>query len=189
MLSLCLASMACEMKNGLVLMMIIAVFMASKICVNAKPQVPCFFIFGDSLADNGNNNQLLSLAKVNYKPYGIDFPEGPTGRFTNGRTTVDIIGLFPLLMTFIKIYLDSYIYNYIIFSQYSLMGFFFFSFNINTAELLGFNKYIPAFASLKSSSNLLGGANYASGAAGILRESGKHMVILCYDISFIYISL
>ncbi|KAM5587821.1 hypothetical protein ABKV19_006327 [Rosa sericea] len=60
-------------------------------CVNGEPKVPCFFIFGDSLADNGNNNLLDSLAKVNYTPYGIDFAGGSTGRFTNGRTTIDIL--------------------------------------------------------------------------------------------------
>ncbi|KAL0310589.1 UNVERIFIED_CONTAM: GDSL esterase/lipase [Sesamum angustifolium] len=57
----------------------------------AAPQVPCFFIFGDSLVDNGNNNNIQSLAKANYLPYGIDFPRGPTGRFSNGKTTVDVI--------------------------------------------------------------------------------------------------
>ncbi|KAJ0018499.1 hypothetical protein Pint_10159 [Pistacia integerrima] len=57
----------------------------------AAPQVPCYFIFGDSLVDNGNNNQLTSLARANYLPYGIDFAGGPTGRFSNGRTTVDVI--------------------------------------------------------------------------------------------------
>ncbi|KAJ6697471.1 hypothetical protein OIU85_003807 [Salix viminalis] len=61
-------------------------------CAHAAPQVPCFFIFGDSLADNGNNNNLVTAAKANYRPYGIDFPDGTTGRFTNGRTTVDMIG-------------------------------------------------------------------------------------------------
>lgn len=60
--------------------------------VEAEPQVPCYFIFGDSLVDNGNNNQLSSLAKANYMPYGIDFPDGPTGRFSNGKTSVDVIG-------------------------------------------------------------------------------------------------
>jgi hypothetical protein len=55
-------------------------------------QVPCFFIFGDSLVDNGNNNAILTLARANYRPYGIDFPQGPTGRFTNGRTYVDALG-------------------------------------------------------------------------------------------------
>ncbi|OMO71723.1 Lipase, GDSL [Corchorus capsularis] len=57
----------------------------------AEPQVPCYFIFGDSLSDNGNNNNLPTLAKVNYPPYGIDFPEGPTGRFCNGRNMQDFI--------------------------------------------------------------------------------------------------
>ncbi|KAJ9153248.1 hypothetical protein P3X46_026710 [Hevea brasiliensis] len=55
-------------------------------------QVPCYFIFGDSLVDNGNNNQLSSLARADYSPYGIDFdPRGPTGRFSNGKTIVDVI--------------------------------------------------------------------------------------------------
>ncbi|XP_050239760.1 GDSL esterase/lipase At4g16230-like isoform X4 [Quercus robur] len=53
--------------------------------------VPAFFVFGDSLVDPGNNNYILSLAKANYIPNGIDFGM-PTGRFTNGRTIVDIIG-------------------------------------------------------------------------------------------------
>ncbi|KAJ6435469.1 hypothetical protein OIU84_000621 [Salix udensis] len=59
--------------------------------VHGEPQVPCYFIFGDSLFDNGNNNLLLNLGKVNYLPYGIDFPRGPTGRFSNGRNIGDAI--------------------------------------------------------------------------------------------------
>ncbi|TYG97425.1 hypothetical protein ES288_A10G037600v1 [Gossypium darwinii] len=59
--------------------------------VKGEPQVPCYFIFGDSLVDNGNNNELRSLARADYLPYGIDFANGPTGRFSNGRTTVDVI--------------------------------------------------------------------------------------------------
>ena len=35
------------------------------------PIVPCYFIFGDSLADNGNNNELQPLARANYPLYGI----------------------------------------------------------------------------------------------------------------------
>ncbi|KAM6552299.1 hypothetical protein CsatB_002107 [Cannabis sativa] len=63
--------------------------------VNGDPhdEVHGLFIFGDSLSDSGNNNNLLTMAKANYKPYGIDFPNAtPTGRFTNGRTVVDILG-------------------------------------------------------------------------------------------------
>lgn len=59
--------------------------------VNGEPQVPCHFIFGDSLSDPGNNNNLITMAKANYPPYGVDFPEGATGRFTNGLTIVDVI--------------------------------------------------------------------------------------------------
>ncbi|XP_007035821.2 PREDICTED: GDSL esterase/lipase At4g16230 [Theobroma cacao] len=53
--------------------------------------VPANFVFGDSLVDVGNNNYIASLSKANYAPNGIDFG-GPTGRFTNGRTIVDILG-------------------------------------------------------------------------------------------------
>lgn len=60
-------------------------------CALGVPQVPCFFAFGDSLSDNGNNNNLLTLAKANYRPYGIDFPSGPSGRFSNGRNMIDTI--------------------------------------------------------------------------------------------------
>ncbi|KAM7500606.1 hypothetical protein LguiA_025020 [Lonicera macranthoides] len=94
-------------------------------------QVPCFFIFGDSLVDSGNNNKLVTLAKSNFLPYGIDTHTGPTGRFTNGRTTADV-----------------------------------------TAELLGFNKYIPPFATA-SGEDILLGVNYASAGSGIRKESGR----------------
>jgi len=55
---------------------------------------PVIYIFGDSMSDVGNNNYLLlSIAKCNYPWYGIDYKSGyPTGRFTNGRTIVDIMG-------------------------------------------------------------------------------------------------
>lgn len=72
---------------------VMVLFLASSFLnvTRSDPQVPCYFIFGDSLVDNGNNNAIASLARSNYQPYGIDFPNGPTGRFCNGRTTTDII--------------------------------------------------------------------------------------------------
>ncbi|OWM84320.1 hypothetical protein CDL15_Pgr027089 [Punica granatum] len=60
--------------------------------VQGEPQVPCYFIFGDSLVDSGNNNNLNVEFKSNYPPYGVDFPKGPTGWFPNGRTIANIIG-------------------------------------------------------------------------------------------------
>ena len=74
-------------------MVLVMIFMSLCSGILCAPQVPCLFIFGDSLVDNGNNNRLQSLARADYMPYGIDFPGGrPTGRFSNGKTTVDVIG-------------------------------------------------------------------------------------------------
>ncbi|KAG1362490.1 GDSL esterase/lipase [Cocos nucifera] len=51
-----------------------------------------FFVFGDSLADNGNNNYLATTARADFPPYGIDHPtHQPTGRFSNGLNIPDII--------------------------------------------------------------------------------------------------
>lgn len=47
--------------------------------------------------DNGNNNDLDTQAKVNYPPYGVDFADGPTGRFTNGMNQADFLSLSSLL--------------------------------------------------------------------------------------------
>ncbi|XP_042498012.1 GDSL esterase/lipase 7-like [Macadamia integrifolia] len=60
----------------------------------SSPLAPALYIFGDSLIDSGNNNFLATLSKANYAPYGIDFPQGPTGRFTNGNTFVDFLAQF-----------------------------------------------------------------------------------------------
>lgn len=83
--------MACETKTWLVMVLLFLAANYLQDCVHGVSQVPCLFIFGDSLSDSGNNNELPTSAKSNYRPYGIDFPLGPTGRFTNGRTEIDII--------------------------------------------------------------------------------------------------
>ncbi|MED6133534.1 hypothetical protein PIB30_029228 [Stylosanthes scabra] len=77
-------------KITVTVLLVVVVLSSSDKVVEGAPQVPCYFVFGDSLVDNGNNNNLNSLAKANYLPYGIDFG-GPTGRFSNGKTTVDVI--------------------------------------------------------------------------------------------------
>ncbi|KAK7849102.1 gdsl esterase/lipase [Quercus suber] len=92
--------MAGQMKKILLLLLVVLFLVLNlQHCVDGMQQVPCFFIFGDSLSDNGNNNNLVTKAKANYQPYGIDFPEGPTGRFTNGRNLVDIIGRWKISRT------------------------------------------------------------------------------------------
>ncbi|CAL5412419.1 unnamed protein product [Camellia sinensis] len=83
--------MAGEVRRWVVVVCVVVVVLSLSGVADAEPQVPCYFIFGDSLVDNGNNNNIASLARANYLPYGIDFPGGPTGRFSNGKTTVDVI--------------------------------------------------------------------------------------------------
>lgn len=92
-------------------LLLAVLLMTALCCCNAQqqPQVPCYFIFGDSLVDNGNNNRLSSLARADYLPYGIDFPRGPTGRFSNGKTTVDVIGKY---ITFHFTSLTVYVYDH-----------------------------------------------------------------------------
>ncbi|GMJ14206.1 hypothetical protein like AT2G23540 [Hibiscus trionum] len=54
--------------------------------------ITAFFVFGDSLAEVGNNYYLDTVAKPEF-PNGIDFPRGaPSGRYTNSRITADVIG-------------------------------------------------------------------------------------------------
>ncbi|KAJ9563303.1 hypothetical protein OSB04_008463 [Centaurea solstitialis] len=85
-------SMARELSFLLPILIVVAFSQCQAFLFAGKQQVPCYFIFGDSLVDSGNNNELTTQAKANYNPYGIDFPEGVSGRFTNGRTMADIIG-------------------------------------------------------------------------------------------------
>ncbi|KAL4185672.1 hypothetical protein AMTRI_Chr10g231870 [Amborella trichopoda] len=122
------------MRNQLSLLLFLSLLPFLFMKVRPQQQLaPALYAFGDSLADDGNNNFLVSLSRSNYAPYGVDFPNGPTGRFTNGYTSTDII-----------------------------------------AQLLGL-PLPPPYLSITSAkiSKVVTGANYASGSAGILDESGK----------------
>ncbi|KAF5196204.1 GDSL esterase/lipase [Thalictrum thalictroides] len=123
-------------------LLLVSIFIHSLLVKGQSPLPPALYVFGDSLSDSGNNNFLQTEAKVNYTPYGIDFPSGATGRFTNGKTIVDFL-----------------------------------------AESLGL-PFVPAYLSLSSTqkNNITTGVNYASGAAGILPETGTAMgMILSLD--------
>ncbi|PNX65332.1 GDSL esterase/lipase, partial [Trifolium pratense] len=52
-----------------------------------------FFVFGDSLVDNGNNNYLPTTARADSPPYGVDYmpTRRPSGRFSNGFNLPDLI--------------------------------------------------------------------------------------------------
>lgn len=54
---------------------------------------PAIIVFGDSIVDAGNNDDMITEARCDYAPYGIDFDGGvPTGRFSNGKVPTDILG-------------------------------------------------------------------------------------------------
>ncbi|KAK2990226.1 hypothetical protein RJ640_014678 [Escallonia rubra] len=108
--------------------------------------VPAAFIFGDSLVDAGNNNYISTLSRANYLPNGIDFGKA-TGRFTNGRTHET----------------DLSINFYILSLLFSL------------EQELGYRNFTPPYlAATKAGAVAPYGVNYASGAGGILNETGQN---------------
>ncbi|PRQ52648.1 putative triacylglycerol lipase [Rosa chinensis] len=70
-------------------------------------KVPAIIVFGDSSVDAGNNNQIPTVARSNFEPYGRDFTGGkPTGRFSNGRLATDFISKAFGLKPTVPAYLD-----------------------------------------------------------------------------------
>ncbi|CAK7325969.1 unnamed protein product [Dovyalis caffra] len=56
------------------------------------PKFPAILVFGDSTVDSGNNNDIDTLFKANFRPYGKSYPgHTPTGRFSNGRLIPDFL--------------------------------------------------------------------------------------------------
>lgn len=73
-----------------------------------KKTVSAVFAFGDSILDTGNNNNLRTLSKCNFFPYGRNFVGGKaTGRFGNGRVFSDMIGIYHCYYYFLYILLDK----------------------------------------------------------------------------------
>ncbi|KAL2457968.1 GDSL esterase/lipase [Forsythia ovata] len=79
--------------------------------ITGAAKVPAIIVFGDSSVDAGNNNQISTVLKSNFRPYGRDFYGGkPTGRFSNGRIPPDFISEGFGLRPFVPAYLDP-MYN------------------------------------------------------------------------------
>ncbi|XP_054796783.1 GDSL esterase/lipase EXL3-like [Prosopis cineraria] len=91
------------------LMLLLVVSRKAK-CVVKLPlniSVPAIFAFGDSIMDTGNNNNLKTVVKCNFPPYGQNFEGGkPTGRFCNGKVPSDIIAEELGIKEFLPAYLD-----------------------------------------------------------------------------------
>eukprot|EP01018_Ginkgo_biloba_P018880 Gb_18924 [translate_table: standard] len=92
-----LINRVCNMRTLLGLRICILVAVAINIegvmyVEGKRMAVPALFVFGDSLLDTGNNNNLITIVKANSPPYGSDYHNGTRGgRFTNGPVTTDFI--------------------------------------------------------------------------------------------------
>ncbi|KAL6839352.1 hypothetical protein ACP4OV_030849 [Aristida adscensionis] len=74
------------LRSVLAAALAVALLVAPSECARA------FYVFGDSLVDSGNNNYLMTTARADSPPYGIDHPtHRATGRFSNGLNIPDII--------------------------------------------------------------------------------------------------
>ena len=61
-------------------------------CGTAAVKVEAVFGIGDSYLDGGNNKYIAgSLFSATFPPYGLDYIPN-SGRFTNGKTLLDVIG-------------------------------------------------------------------------------------------------
>ncbi|KAL9244047.1 hypothetical protein vseg_017862 [Gypsophila vaccaria] len=83
------------------------VVVASVIKLPPNVTVPAIFGFGDSIIDPGNNNNINTLIKCNFPPYGKNFMGGiSTGRFSNGRIPTDFIAELLSVKETVPAYLD-----------------------------------------------------------------------------------
>ncbi|KAK8642083.1 hypothetical protein V6N13_011445 [Hibiscus sabdariffa] len=65
------------------------------------------YVFGDSTVDPGNNNFVPTLFRSNFPPYGKDFRgQTPTGRFTNGKLSTDLVASYIGIKEYLPPYLD-----------------------------------------------------------------------------------
>lgn len=75
--------------------------------IKTEAKVSAIIVFGDSSVDSGNNNNIPTILKSNFRPYGRDFDGGhATGRFSNGRVPPDFISEAFGLKRAIPAYLD-----------------------------------------------------------------------------------
>lgn len=80
----------------LIFISVIATFCIFQIICHGSgvKKIPALMVFGDSIVDSGNNNDLPTLAKCNFPPYGVNFTDQkPTGRFSNWKIPTDLLGI------------------------------------------------------------------------------------------------
>ncbi|OIT03686.1 PREDICTED: GDSL esterase/lipase EXL3-like [Nicotiana attenuata] len=104
-----------RLVNGMLFSLyIVFIMLISSSRIEAKVKLPpnvvvkAVYAFGDSIVDQGNNNNIVTTpVKCNFPPYGKDFMGGmPTGRFSNAKTPPDMIAKELGLKELIPAYLD-----------------------------------------------------------------------------------
>ncbi|CAM8919060.1 unnamed protein product [Rhodiola kirilowii] len=79
----------------------------SAIKIPEDKKFPALLVFGDSIVDPGNNNNMITTAKADYPPYGKDFKGGmPSGRFSNGKIPGDFIASELSIKQYLPAYRD-----------------------------------------------------------------------------------
>ena len=83
-------------SRALVPLLCLAALLACASLPSVAASPDAIFVFGDSLSDTGNNNELTNVPlvfKSNWVPYGQDYSTHlPTGRFSNGKIALDFMG-------------------------------------------------------------------------------------------------
>ncbi|XP_061987380.1 GDSL esterase/lipase At1g06990-like [Populus nigra] len=83
-----------SMKPSVVLVYILTIFFKTGNATRSRSfsKFPAILVFGDSTVDSGNNNEIDTLFKANFRPYGRRYPgHTPTGRFSDGRLITDFL--------------------------------------------------------------------------------------------------
>ncbi|KAA3476305.1 GDSL esterase/lipase EXL1-like [Gossypium australe] len=90
-------------------LLVFALFISTKALIKLpiNGTLPALIVFGDSIVDAGNNNDLKTVIRCDFLPYGQDFAGGvPTGRFCNGKVPSDLIAEELGIKDIVPAYLD-----------------------------------------------------------------------------------
>ncbi|KAK4589789.1 hypothetical protein RGQ29_020391 [Quercus rubra] len=94
-------------KHSLPLLFILQLLCFTSIGQALNGNVTALLVFGDSTVDPGNNNNIRTIFKANFRPYGISFPnQTATGRFSDGQLTTDFAASYLGIKKYIPPYLD-----------------------------------------------------------------------------------
>jgi len=96
--------MAFELLSPRTEFLVLALCYRLLLSTQVKAKVPAIYVFGDSLADVGNNDYLpFTIMKANFEHYGVDYPgRKATGRFSKGKNGAEFLGTYAFLQQSVK---------------------------------------------------------------------------------------